>query len=695
MRLPDKSGKTPLKNIRKNILMRLVLPITFSEGYDDWLEDKDASSQGRGKHLEQLLTERIGPRGPTEEGAGEPEITDETLASVAVYHRLVRKLLRASEGSPEPDWQLDKDLDEKQRDVLLPQVISTLLTRSRDKLLGFEDITVLKLSGSKAREWNQGGLLALKRNTSRKPYYALLEQIRLTLCSTGIGLLEIDLHPINPEGTLSEPNTKRFFDALAPITSLCHRAEDNSTDQCVAFETDWLDILLRNEPGYQDLATALFRYFKQQVSPRLFPQAEKDQAIADKRRVAAALQAFYAELRDEPSPPKKEHESQEAWKERKKLAQDLRNEQRQTFVARLRSRLGAKDQDAASPSAAKTLLEEKLKEAGLSEPGDVAEDVLKAFNSVVRDLDDSATRSCWQPQDMTRWLFRDQLGMPEAVEAESDNRHILSGDRFFVFSHINTATPSCEYLKQEQVQRAVARVARHTDKNSPDLVTGSDATFSGGCFVTSLRFTSTSLEGCAVLVTGDGKDNYDPTEGIRIRQFMLVRLGLLYRYSLLNLSFAGDDLRGKKGNKAIDRIDLLCRAVDEFGHRLYHGHISNFSHLQAFFDVVLKAFNVERLWNDLEKDLPRILERRTLLIEKQAATRRDKVAFVATVFGVPLTALFLLKEFYELADRLDLGLPDPKGAQGWLFLAGFGLGTLILGYGVNKAVEWWVQRNKT
>jgi hypothetical protein len=665
----SQSKKDPGR-LRESVLTRLVLPVDFSHAFKERLNQHEGD---RKNALEALLNKHF-PM-PNNGELNEPAIHDETLAANALYHRLVHRLLVSSkESTPECGrWELDTKILGAQSDVLLPQVIKALLTRDRQIV---EDITVFKLSPENGTWPCPGELLSIKHRGSER--FALLSDLRLTLCSTGVALLEIDLHLVTSKELLTSEPTP-FFDELAAFTNRIHRVDEPSKGQCVTFDTDCWGLLLLSGGKIDGLRKQLFK--------DITKKAEK--AASDNAQKPIISRAF-GNLQQQVSTTLADGNSSPEWAQ--ELVSLLRDgsteiettgELHRALVEQLKSAMTSPDATGDSP-----------------ETDELATNILREIPSAAHDGSDS-----WSPSRFIDWLLQDVLQVP-GFERPANNtergRHVLSGDRFFVFTHVNTRDAPEVWLHDEVVQQQVARLARHTKPGAPDYITGQAGVYSGGGFVNSIRYASTCLEGCAVLSADKQEGNYTSKDGVRVRQFMLVRLALVYRYSLLRLSFAGDDLRHVEGEKAVAEIDLLCHALYLFGHRLYHGHISNFSHLQAFFDVLLDAFAIEKLWQDLEKDLPRILERKEMLLERdqrkiaedqrkiaeklredaenereeeqkreaRREKRRARYDKLVTYLGVPGAMVLVLKEFYELSERLELGLPEPKGGWGWLSIGG-------------------------
>jgi len=676
-------SKTTRSEASFRSLTRLILPIAFGE----WCEERLAPGRKRARDLTQLIDQEVGPQTSTSDSA-EPPILSDSLVANAIYQRLIRRLLVPGNS----DWVLDDNSWKSQRDVLLPQVINSLITRAiepsatqRRDGLKVEDITVLKLrrESTSAKKWIQGEVVSIKR--SKELYFAFVEDIRLSLCSTGIALLELDLHLLSPSDFEAEERRA----SLADFTHAMHRCDADSQTELVEVRTRVTGLLQPAKAHLRPLASDSFEQSKS--------LALKDLDASLRGIAGHAMTKLKAILFPGDDDKFNKTETQRAWFEDIVERGQHDEQSKQHFVSELESVIA----EVANSRTGKngTTTHEQVES--------LSRELFAALLAVGTKTAQDGFHS-WTPQDLVTWTLG-QLGIPKERADRDCMRDVLTGDRFFVFSHINIDDDSVDWLGDPQVRHYAAQLARHHKKGTADFLVGRKGRYPGGCYVTEAKFCATALEGSSVIqVPGGNRHHQENLQGVRVRQFMLIRLGLLYRYSLLNLSFAGDDLRGLTGEAEIERIELLCQAVDEFGHRLYHGHISNFSHLQAFFDVVLKAFNVERLWDDLEKDLPRVLERRKLLIERQLKKQREedeardierekrrdhrqrRIEFGAQWLGLPLAAVLVLKELNELDEKLELGFEHFQDLfpNGWAFVLAWALGAVIFG----GLVKWLARK---
>ncbi len=641
------SSKDSRARVVRSCLVRVVLPFSYSRHLDRQPERRHEGDERA--QLEQLL-DRLDWR----------EATDDSWRS---------------------RWQTARPgMRRELMSVLLPQQVELLLGPPGDPGHG-EDIVVLSMDDG-VREDRLGSLLFVSSEkrvelaTSKRKALApssgtfcLLGDLQLALVSTGVGVLMLDLHPvIAPGGAAGEDDEEGWQEALTGFVADTQYLPGGQRDTKVtAFLSPAPFLLTSDEPALAgakgDLITAHAQRLAERVTAEAQRQLQAEHTLPPK--LAGAIKArsnmlckgFFGAAGA--NAPALDGGTRFALTTHLQLPNSGAGKARAKLEAHLERSLAVLKPwpwERSRPGAEQPPPDEGSHEACVARAFEAEGAAFRAGIAGAHPTPRAPARGeavrgpqRWGYDELVREVF-EELGLPGSAEKRGEL--LLNGDRMFTFTHLGLpASSACTVAQQRALAARLSR--RHDTKHAPS---GSDgAATAAGLFepFVTLRY-HVSLEGvAAVQAEGGNSEFFAQVQVVRERHFGLVLLALLYRFALLNLSLEGTRERSRDEEVELAHIERLRDRVEHFTHWVYHGHVSNITHLQGLFDLLLERMNVRRLWEDVERDIPQYLERRRTLLEKRAEARREKIEDALKILG----AIFVSVQAIDLAEKFGFDLP--------------------------------------
>jgi hypothetical protein len=618
----------------------------------------------------------------------------------AIYEELVRRLnagarsggAREAKGET-PRWrELEEGHLTNLGSVLLEQIVGGMF-RSKE---GLREVSLFRLDRG-VRQQRFGSAISLvtpkmyKRlcggaglgvdagqpDSVPETFTCTVSDVSLVLCSTGVGLLIADLHlwdlakpTAGPEGVDSD-----FEPRLLEFVNICQYYGGSArSDQAPVF-LPHAPLLLAADAL---VAAALGKEYLEPVRRTLLSQvdplvAETCRGTSLEGSAEEVARCFKAELGKRVFTPilgSLDSDSVEgvSWTE---VADWLAGGESKNADSQLKRGLEALR--SGSPQSIK----------GLDGPGQHA--VQTCWGQVVDRLGASLVEMhlqgakawpSWRWQDLAAFVLED-LGL-QAPPNETP-AHFLNGDRFFIFSHVSC--PGQLKIDPGAKREFAAHLSlREGSKYLPNV----DSDDLVGAFQCSFEthMVAMALEGVAVLqAEGLNPEHAEDSSSVRFRQFLLVMLGLIYRFTLLDIAFAVSGKRLDDSRKELEEIQRLDDRVSHFTNRIYNSHVSNFSHLQALYEKIHSRFKLDKLWSDVDRDVSQYLERRKRIEAERSEAARSRFRFGVTW----LVMLVGSKDVLELFSKLHKLAEDwPPPAMQWKLFALYAVATGVLALGIEK-----------
>ncbi len=715
----SKSTETT-ERIVKSSLVRVALPFSYSRHYDERVESL-LGARPRPAALAEVLASDLGIEGEAAAAcfaSGQP-----------IFHALLKRLREppVAEGQRAARWRPERGgLRRELNSVLLPQQVELLLGRDDDDGVG-DDIAMFALDEGQLRgrfgelvfastsQHHDAALSGRRPLLPKSGAFCIVQALRLVLCSAGVGIILLDLHPVlSTEAPEKEDAWERWLGEVTGFVASTQYVpggqRDSKTTLFLAPDPVLLASVERDLMGAKgaiiaDVGARLAdRVAKGALSllGEAHPEVGKIEVLPGKlvgairARTNMICKAFFDATGDSAVPA--DDPARAAIAAHVQRPAGTQGRGRELLVLRMEAchqSLGIWPWERQGSGAGKESVELAIGQACAQAFDAQVEsflDVLAGAMPLSAPPSDPAIEGSrtWNYDDVIQLVFGD-LGLPMAIE--DHGRLLLSGDRMFTFTHIRLPKDT---FGDDERQRALAmRLSRRHDLGHDSSPTDGrvDAPGMFEPFDT-LRY-AVSLEGvCAVQREGSNSQFFQQVQVVRERHFSLVLLALVYRFALLNLTLEGTRVRSRAEDTELAHIERLRARVEHFTHWVFHGHVSNITHLQGLFDLLLERMNVHRLWGDVERDIPQYLERRKTIIEKREQQRREVVEARKERFEKMISilgAVFVVASLIELGEKFGLdvsgffsGLALPVRLA---VLGGLTVGAAVLALVVNRFLD--------
>ncbi len=620
-------SRSAADEVTRRSLVRLVVPVSLSADLDAWLESPDP---GRAHDRVRELTRRV------EELL--PDVSLGESASLARRHRFPTHIARWRRLKQRGWAPLAANRLDDLRSVLAPQVVDTFDPGDTDLPA---PVAVFSRSAPEVAErYGQVHVLLSESRAARAGahpigasdgHLCVLGRLQLILCSVGVALVVIDLHPLLG-ADLDGAELERFVAAAQYVPGFHRRG------QAPVLASPLGPVVAAVGAHVAPLRHALRKQLGAVMGKDLPPE---------QRRLANLVAGALLERADV-APAQ----------------------------ARALSEWVAGARVASPPEEVRALLDQAMVDAGAGP--EEAGPLVDHFAGCLRGLAPAGEAL------PLRELLDDalvDLGMH--CTGDAARRVVLNGDRAFAFTHARTS------LQGAEACRLAARLSRRHTRAYSTRPGDGDPTSDQFFQPFSDRVHALALEGVALVdLPGPNQEFALNLTVPRERHWLLVALAMVYRYALLNMTLHSVSIRDSSPAEELKVTERLHRRIEYFTHWIYHGHVSNISHLQDLFDAVLARANVAGLWEQLDRDIPRYKAFREA-VEREAREKRGRHIELVVSVGA---AFIVVKEVLELIqmltssqvhDVLDQWVHGPEVAAG---AVAAGVGAAVL------AVRWLVRR---
>ena len=657
--------------IRTRSVTRLILPFSFSQYFMDYQERENIPLH---KFMRETL--KISP----------DNIKSYCNTKFPIYNFLFNTLKNSN------SWNLlEEGMQTNYKSVLLPQLVSILLSPKNNPTnkKGYPpEISIFRME-NECRKKSFGDFLFTtkskdqinfkkkkKRNSqSNDGFFCLLSDIRLIVSSTGVAVIQLDLHLCNI-GEADKPLVnKEFKKKLMDFVSLCQYFPSKQRKEISPiFVRNHPMILTSLDPSLEvfkidylkKMLNEFTDYFKKEINNKKQTLIEQHGTATDKafnhmigeakRNISEDKANFFKIFEENISNPTLSNEDIDQkikWLENP-IKDELTREQVNVLRPKIQQEL--------------ILMMKQIP------------DWIKKKNKPESQKNETNTECnrTWEYDSLVKYIFK-TMNPPNDADTNNDSaednkisfnsddadRLFLNGDRMFIYNHV-LLDPE-EKITDDNNEAFAYRLSRRHNTNYALVPMQNKNEIISTYQPFETIYYNIALEGIAVLqATGDNSMFDKDSSILRERHFLLILIALLYRYNLLNIVFQSV-INEENIEDESEQVEKLNSRIEHFTHHIYHSHISNITHLQNLFVVLFKQMDIKLLWEDTDRDIAQYLERKRMFIERQKEQRRKKFGIFITI----IASLIAFKDILELLSKLE----STKLIVKWLGSSG---GTLLI-----------------